>query len=194
MRKSVGQRQFDIVDQMLSMHAMLRDKFRKKHLYLNLSLLLVSVFLCAVVFVDRSIFSSFGLEAKTINFSMGIASVLCFAFSLIEYRVDWQGKAAMHTDAVKKLSSLKADYRDIYTTELEETHKESNHLSKEYQNVMDNIVEIPEGFFLELKAKHLRKVLLSKKISVAPGAPIILLKMQLLFGSIFDSFIGKSKK
>lgn len=194
MGKSEKPRQFAIVDQMLSMHAMLRDKFKKRYLYLNLSLLILSVFLCAFVFVDQSLFLSFGLEAKAINLSIRVTSVLCFAFSLVEYRVDWQGKAAMHKDAVKKLSSLKADYRDVYSTENGEKQKESDHLSKEYQNIMDDIVEIPEGCFLELKAKHLRKILLSKKISESPGAPIILLKMQLLFDGIFDSFIRKSKK
>ncbi len=193
MNQTENKRQFNILDQMLSMHAALRDKFKGRALLLNLSLLLAAVFLCAFVFADKSIFLWFGLEPKIVNFFIGTASVLCFAFSLVEYRVDWQGKAALHADAVRKLASLKADYRNIFSKYNGENEEKNQLLSKKYNSVMDSIVEIPEASFANLKAKHLRKILLSKRISECPTAPVVLLKIQLLLRGIFSSFGCKSR-
>ena len=77
MDKAEINRQFHVLDQMLSMHSALRDKYRKRALLLNLSLLLASVFLCAFVFADKSIYLWFGLEPKVVNIFIGAASVFC---------------------------------------------------------------------------------------------------------------------
>jgi len=193
MDKIENKRQFDTLDQMLSMHAALRDKFKRRALLLNLSLLLASVFLCAFVFADKSLFILFGLKPELVNFFIGTTSLLCFAFSLVEYRVDWQGQAALHADAVKKLSSLKADYRGVFSKYSGNNEEENQMLSKKYKSVMDSIVEIPEASFANLKAKHLRKILLSKRISECPATPVVLLKTQLLIGGIYSSFGCKSR-
>ncbi len=188
MNKAESERQFRVLDQMLSMHAELRDKFRRRSLLLNLSLLLTSVLLCAFVFADKSIFLYFGLETKIVNILLGTVSVLCFAFSLVEYRVDWQGKSAVHADSVRKLASLKADYNENFSIYGAENEEENKLLSKKYNDVMGGIVEIPEACFANLKAKHLRKILLSKRISECPASPVILLRTQLLLSGIFSSF------
>ena len=59
MDKNENERQYSVIDQMLSMHSSLRDKYKRRALLLNLALLLVSVFLCAFVFADEKMFSWF---------------------------------------------------------------------------------------------------------------------------------------
>lgn len=191
MDKTENRRQYRVLDQTLTMHAILRDKFKRRALLLNLSLLLSSVFLCALAFVDQSIFSWLGLEPKAVNFSIGAFSVLCFAISLVENRVDWQGQAALHAEAFKKLASLKADFRNARHNK--DNEEELLQLSKKYNSVMDGIVEIPELSFAKLKAMHLRKMLLSKRISEYPATPVLLLKIQLIIGGVFSSFGSKTQ-
>lgn len=189
--KSENDRQFRVLDQMLSMHSDLRDRLKKRALYLNLLLLIVSVFLCALVFADNTIFLPVGLKPKVAETFIRIASVICFTVSIIEYRVDWRGNAAVHADAVRKLAALKSDYCECYSMCGGEDIDKNGVLSKKYSNVMANIVEIPENQFVKLKARHLRKLILSKRISEHPSVPVIILKSQLILEDSIASFKSK---
>ncbi|MGM0356374.1 hypothetical protein [Streptomyces sp. ECR3] len=87
--------------------------------------------------------------------------------TLIDMVVDWRGNAQRHGDAVRQLAALKAEYRTPPAPGDEVAEKDR--LSQRYQAVMDALPPIPEGYFLSLKASHLRKVEISKILSQNPG-------------------------
>ncbi len=194
MEKKENNRQYKLVDQMISMHANLRDEYNNKALLLNLGLLAASVFLCAFVFADDQILSLFSADPKLLKIGLGLSSVLCFVLSLVEYRVDWKGKAALHADAATKLAILKAEFRESLIKHNGNDQNEISRLSCLYNETMKDIVEIPENKFSKLKAKHLYKVSLSKMISTYPEAPVILLRARLRFSGIKQALLDSKDK
>lgn len=193
MGKNESDRQYDLIDQLMSMHAFLRDKFKKRALILNIGLLVASVFLCALVFADNSVLILFGVTTNKAKMGLGFLSIICFAISLIEYRVDWKGQAALHSDAVSKLAMLKADFRESYANFKRENEGENKLLSQKYNDTMNIIISIPESLFVNLKSRHLSKKLLSQKVNECPGAPIFLLRLTLWCSGVHKVFSCKKQ-
>jgi hypothetical protein len=104
---------------------------------------------------------------------LGLISIGLLVFAIVEFRVNWQGKSQSHLEAVRRLSRLKAKYR--------ETHAASDQacrggLSADYATTMQEMPPIPERSFASLKALHEFKRLLSREISKHPGVPSPLLE------------------
>ena len=193
MGKNESNRQYDLIDQLMSMHAFLCDKYKRRALILNIGLLVVSVFLCALVFADNAVLILFGVTSNKAKIGLGFLSIICFAISLIEYRVDWKGQAALHLDAVSKLATLKAEFRETYAKFKGENEGENKLLSQKYNDTMNNIISIPEALFVILKSRHLSKKILSQKVSECPGAPIFLLRLTLWYSGVRKVFSFKKK-
>ena len=78
------------------------------------------------------------------------------------------------------------DEKEEKSSELVESEKKSVALvfHTKYLESSNTIVPIPEKRFNYLKAKHLRKLKLSKLISKNPGCPVLLLNISVLYKSI----------
>ncbi len=170
------------------MHALERDNYIRRALSLNLALLVTTTFLCALVFADNEIEAYFGLRPDTIKLGLGLASILVFVFALVGFRVDWEGKSALHDEAVKKLSVLKSDYRESYSEYRGKDEDENKRLHTRFTEAMGSVVEIPERKFARLKARHAFKMLLSRRIDECPGAPVLVLSAQLRWRGLCRSF------
>ena len=172
-------RQYRVVDQMLSMHSMLRDSYNRKATWLSILLLVSSGFLCAVVFVGENVIKFLDLDPLVVNLGLGLTSVLLLVLSVVEFRVDWNGKAGRHDEAVRELKNLKLLYRVSYS-KFKGLDQESNkRLSRKFDEVQRRITPIPDSKFAQLKAGHLYKIQLSQCISANPRAPLWFLKMKL---------------
>jgi hypothetical protein len=179
MSEEANKREFRIVDQMLSMHSMLAQKYRRNALLLSILLLTASSIICGFTFVDDSTLALMGLTGTQGKFCIGIASLLLFTLALVELKVDWGATAADHQDAAKRLAALKASYRQAAASLEAEKPLLWSSLSKEYAKVMESIVAIPDDQFTLLKACHLHKKELSKQISAHPAAPLVILRIKL---------------
>jgi hypothetical protein len=179
-------RQFRVLDQMLSMHADLRDQLSRKALTTDVLLLGCSVIFCATTFASDSLLLRFGLSAQRTQFVLGIASIAAFFASLVSLRVDWKGRSVAHQHAVQKLKSALALFRNLRRGDgtWPEGHKAELH--KSYWDTVNDIVPIPETLFVKLKARHLRKVAVSKMLDLHPGASAILLQWIVFFRSLKD--------
>ena len=187
MAESESERQYRLIDQMLSMHSMLRDRYSSQALMLNCLLLGAAGVLNAFVFVSDETLLSFGLNPVLGKNVINIASVIIFAISILELRVDWAGTARLHKEAVDQLSKIKHKYREAYTQRNPLPLEVVANLSLEFSNVMGLLPPIPESKFNHLKQKHLRKKILSERISQYPGAPIMLLRIQIWWEGIRSS-------
>jgi len=177
-------RQYRVLKQMLSMHTMLRDRYANLALIIDIILLACAVVFCSTTFVSNEAFRKIGLLPEFVRFILGIASILAFFTSLIALRVGWKGKEALHREASQKLTAVLALFRETRNDDGTWSQDRTVDLKRDYWNAMSNIIEIPEKLFLNLKSRHLRKVMISKMLSAKPGSPVFVLKLTLFFRSI----------
>jgi hypothetical protein len=177
-------RQYRVARQSLAMHTMLRDRFTRLATVVDVVILTCSVIICAVRFARDDLFARFGLSASAMRDLVGFASVAVFILSIIALRVDWKARSANHREAVRKLTSLVAQYRSTKLGEDAWLPARAEELQMMYWEAMDNVVPIPSRQFAKLKARYLRGVEVSKMLDSRPGCPVWVLRTVLLYRSI----------
>ncbi|MGO9118866.1 MAG: hypothetical protein ACLQPD_14810 [Desulfomonilaceae bacterium] len=177
-------RQFRVLDQTLSMHATLGDGYSRIAGALDILLLACSVVFCATAFASDAFFTNIGLSAQKGSIVLKFASVAAFFASLVALRIDWKGKAARHAEAVSRLTETVSMFRTARGSDGTWPEHRVSELDAAYWNTMKNIAKIPESQFNRLKARHLRKVQISKMCSSSPGCPVTVLRFILFIKSI----------
>ena len=184
-----NERQYKVIDQMVSAHSIKHDQYRTRARFLNLSLLGVSVLLSALVFAGNEVLDFFGITANGARFSIGLASISVFFLSLVEFRVDWAGLAARHGEAVRSLANLKMKYRRLYSSAEHDAPARLQELTQEYELTTGQVCPILEKEFNRLKGAHTFKRLLSQQIGKHPKAPPPLLSLKLRLQGIRDALL-----
>ena len=172
-------RQYRVIDQTLTMYSVLRDRYARRALLLTLGVFAASVFLCAFIFTPDDILRLLGVSEPVARFALALLSVLVFFLSIAELCLGWRDKSAQFGQAAEAVYRLKTTYRSVLTKNTDPTVDALLQLHEEYKRGMDGLPRIPDAVFLRLKAYHLRKVEISKMISVRPGHPVWLLRIQL---------------
>ncbi len=168
-------RQYRVLKQTLSMHSDLRDEFIFKSRVAEIVILVCSVILCSVTFASDDFYHTLGIVPGQGRVVMGIASVAVFAFSLALIVLSWNREAAQHAEAAKRWSDVLQRFR---ATRLEDKSWPSQvwaELSGLYWQADKFSVDIPGRRFNTLKARYLRKLLISRLKSKHPGAPHFIL-------------------
>ena len=177
MQVDENERQYRIIDQLMTSHAVLRDRYGRRAGILNLSLLSLAIALNGFVFASDDILRSiFRERAGAAKATLGIISIALLVLSIVELRVDWEGQSRSHSEAVGRLSRLKAKYRETHAKKDGDSFDE---LTRDYASTMEALPPIPERSFTRLKAHHEFKRRLSQEISKHPGVPAILLSVRL---------------
>jgi hypothetical protein len=160
-------RQRRLIDQMSTMHSVLRDRYRVQSTVLTCVVLVGSVVAIAFAFAGGSTrVTILGLTANRSTW-LGWFAVLAFSLTLVDLVLDRRGAARRHSDAVRQLAAIKSEYRIPPPPGQEIAERDRR--SERYQAVMDALPPIPERQFNRLKARHLRKVAISKHLSANPG-------------------------
>ncbi len=160
-------RQARLVDQAASMHSALRDRASSSTTAITVVLLCASVFSIAFAFAgDLQHVTLLGMTAARSTW-LGILAVLTFCGTVADLVTDRRGVARKHDSAVRLLADLKNAYRS--TNPGEPPLDRQVRLTAHYQAVMAELPPIPERRFNQLKAKHLRKVEISRILSANPG-------------------------
>jgi len=167
-------RQYRVLDQTLTAHSILRDRYGKWSLCLTVGLLALAVVLNAFVFASDEVFTLFGGDPGDVRLWLGMVSVAILILSIADFKVDWQGRAKLHQDAVRRLRNLKAEFRSARARSKDDISDELiEGLSQGYAKVMEELPPIPENEFVRLKVQHLRKVRLSREVDNWPGVPLV---------------------
>ena len=177
--KQENERQYKLVDQLLSMHSLLGQKYERRALWLNTAQMGISLFLCVFAFVGDDLLRSLGYHPPMARFVLGFSAVVVLMLSITEFRVNWKAVGSRHDNAVGCLSTLKAKYRRAFNESAGSDSKKNTRLTAEYQKTMAILPPIPERHFTQLKAAHQFKRILSLKLSQNPKAPEWFLRIQL---------------
>jgi len=185
--KEENERQYRVVDQMLTMHSLLRDRMERRAFWLNTALIASSLFLTVFTFVGDDLLRALNLDPTLTRFVLGLVAVVVLICSITEFRVDWRSVAGRHAEAVSRLSRMKAIYRQLFTDTGGNDPTTNEKLTSECDNMMSNIATIPDRWFNALKAEHQFKRLLSERISQRPKTPIWFLRLQLRIEGIKET-------
>lgn len=185
-------RKFRVLDQTLSMHAALRDRYGRRSLFVDLLLLAASVVFCASAFAGSDTLSRFGPTPEQVRYLLRVSSILAFMLSLVSLRADWKGKSARHSGAAEKMSRAVASFRKFQGSDETWQPECAAELDAVYWEAMNNSVPIPESAFVKLKARHLRKVEISKMLASNPGCPVFVVRL-ILFCSALRHISRKAR-
>jgi len=178
------ERQYRVLQQTLSAHSVLKHRYARRALFVDIVLLACSVVFCATTFARDDVFIHVGLSPANVRFILGTASIAAFFASLIALRVNWKGTSALHEQAMQKLTDVLTLFRRYRREDggwFESRHSE---LSRAYWDAVTNVVRVPDRVFLQLKAWHLRKVQISRMLDSNQGCPVFVLRLVLLWRSL----------
>jgi len=174
------ERQYRVLRQTLSMHAMLRDEFAWKAKGAEILLLTCSVIFCATAFAADELYLTLGVSPRLSRIVLGIASVLAFVLSLSLLTLDWKGQSALHRKAVEQWSEVLKKFRECRNEHGTWPEEMRQDLNDAYWEADRMLVKIPEKRFNELKTGHLRKVALSELKDIYPNCPKMIIRLLLV--------------
>lgn len=160
-------RQRRLVDQTITMQASIRDRDQRISKLLTCSILVASIVGVAFAFAGQSSSVTILGVAADRSIWLGWLAVGAASLTLVELVIDRRGAAQSRSAAVQLLANLKADYRSR-PVDLE-VESFMGAITTKYVQVMDSMPPIPERLFNRLKARHLRKIEVSKLLSQNPG-------------------------
>ena len=181
-------KQAKVVDMMLTGHSILARQYQFRAKGLEILLAAASTVLVALTFADAGVLAFFGMSAGAGRIVLGACSILVFFLSIVSLIVDWKGQASQHREAFDTLLRLKAEWRDMLNNYGAYEAQERAEFSRRSSLVLGNLAPIPDAKFNRLKARHHRKVVLSKTISANPGVSHLALRCRLFFRGIKEAF------
>lgn len=190
--KEENDRQYRVVDQLLSMHSSLRDCLERRAFWLNTSLIAASLFLTVFAFVGDALLGKFGVEPDKARFVFGVTAVVILIVSITEFRVDWRSVAGRHGEAAGRLAQLKSKYRGAYVAASGSDPATNLSLTTQYNEVMGSLPPIPDRWFSKLKARHRFKRILSERVSAYPKAPIWFLRFRIRIEGLAEAAKGRA--
>src|SRR5277367_614307 len=101
-----------VADMLTSCHSQLRDRFSFRAMTLDIAILLASVWLTAMAFVDPELAKHLLLFGASSTLMIGLLAVLTFALSLLQLRTDWKYRAERHDQASKAYLAAKMEMRE----------------------------------------------------------------------------------
>lgn len=171
------ERMWRVVDQSISAHSILRDRYSRWERWYTLLILAFSIAATAGAFASEAANIHIGPVTGHIAIWLGVLTSGIFFLTLVDLTVDWRRQAWDHEDSARLLSELRLKMRSATVTD-DETEVESEiDLRLAYKETMALTKPIPENKFLSMKARHHRKVAVSKLIDTHKGAPMLYLKL-----------------
>ena len=175
-------RMWRVVDTTLSAHSILRDRYRRRERALTLLVVGLSIVATALAFLGGETTISIWHWRLSLATGLGTLTAAIFFLALAELVLSWQRLAWAHEDAVRRLTELKAKLRAVKVAGVSSLlDTEAVDLRAAYEQTTAGVIEIPEAQFLPLKAKHHRKVAVSRLIDNHPGAPLPYLQLLAMF-------------
>src|SRR5258705_6080518 len=107
-----------VADMLTTCHCLLRDRFARRALVLDLTILVASVWLVAMAFVDPEIAKNFALLNFSPTITIGMLAVVTFVLSLLQLRTDWKYQSERFDQAAKAYAESKLELRCILNSEI----------------------------------------------------------------------------
>jgi hypothetical protein len=180
-----------VVDMMTTMHGVMADHYFTRARIVEISLLAASTVLAALTFLDTGLLSYVGIRPEDARILIGTSSISVFFISVTLLVVDWKGRAAQHREAFKALVALKTEWRELLASWSSHDDDSRINLARKSAMILEGLIPIPDAKFIALKARHYKKLELSRLISLHPGSSITLLRLRLWQQSNWKAIRGK---
>jgi hypothetical protein len=173
-----------VSDMLCTGHAILRDRYIRRALAIDLSVLGFSTWMVALAFVDPAInvkLTPWGLAPTIWG---GCLAVGVFFLSIVQLKTDWKSRADAHRRTLDLYAEVKREAG--YVLASAETDEPScRRVLSRYDMASAVGIELPESDFLYLKRRHRIKIAISKRLDTYPAASISVLRLKMWF---FDNF------
>ena len=159
-------------------HADLRDRYARRALFLDLSILAVSTWLVALAFVEPPLgvsLTPFGLQSQL---WAGLLAVLTLFLSILQLKVDWKGRSDGHKRTLDVYAEVKREAGYLLTSTGSADEQAYRRVVARYDMASAVGLEIPEREFLRQKRAHKTKVALSKYLDYYPSASLPLTRVK----------------
>ncbi len=163
-----------VSDQSCTAYALLRDRYRRRSTVLDITILLLSAWLSAMVWVQPQIAEELTPRLVSRDMWIGLLSIAAFMLSLVQLQVNWKGRAASFHQAMSVLSTYVKELRPLRAGADERAITTA--LAR-YQAITEPLEPIPEAYFLRLKQKHRIKLTMSRYLDSHPGANLSILRV-----------------
>jgi hypothetical protein len=169
-----------VSDQLCTAHAALRDRCKRRATVLDIAILLSSAWLTALAFIDPGLekwLIPAGVDSKL---WIGLFGVVVFFVTLIQFKMDWGGRAEAHSRSFNMYAEVKREAGYLLASTSDVPAREFQRLAARYDMASDVGTGVPEKDFLRLKRQHLMKVRISKLLDQKPGASVFLTKLKVI--------------
>jgi hypothetical protein len=178
-----------VADQSCTAHARLRDRYSGWATILDTVVLCASAWVTALALVDPT----FAVRLTPPWFSpplwIGLLSIAVFIATLMQLKLDLRGRSDAHRRAFEAQTEIKHAANEAEQHPDDESRRAAV-LAKVALSAGVG-VSIPEDQFLRLKADHLRKVEVSRRLDKEPFAWLPWLRLQLWWRDNFRKMAPK---
>lgn len=173
-----AERALRVSDMLASCHSALRDRYARRALILDLAILVASVWLVAMAFVDPEIAKHFSIPGISAANTIGLLAVSTFVLSLFQLRTDWKYCAERFDQAAKAYALVKLALGAVLADEPLD-NKQCDRVLENYRSIGERVVAVPERQFIRLKKRHLMKMRISQVLDKHAATSIFLVRLRL---------------
>lgn len=185
-----NERQYRVLNQMLTAHSTLRDRFARRSKALRICLFCSAIAVSGFAFADEKLFQHVGMTPEAVKLAVGVTSLFVLALSVVELLVGWERTAALHEEATRRLSALKLRYRQAHTKYGGKNVRVNEGLTKEWGRLNENLPSINDQQFLRLKHRHQIKRQLSELAEQNRQVPYLFLVLYFYASGIWRTIKG----
>ena len=167
-----------VSDQICTGHAILRDRYARKALALDLIVLASSTWIVALAFVSPEFAARLTPFGWNSGLWLGTLSALTFFASLVQLKTDWKSRSDAHRRTLDLYAEVKREASYFLASEAGNEAIYRRVLAR-YDMASAVGVEIPEAEFLPLKREHKLKVAVSRHLDEHPAASPRLVRIKL---------------
>jgi hypothetical protein len=157
-----------------SAHGTLRDRYARRGFILDSSLVALSTWIVALVFVEPRINVKLTPGELDSQMWIGFLSIGAFLLSLLQIKVDWKGRSEAHRRAWSMYCGVTQELRKLLTQSSDVVVRDAPVILMRYDLVNSQAIGIGDRDFLRLKRHHQLKVALSQYLDKYPSASITL--------------------
>lgn len=184
------ERQQRVVDQMLTQHSLLRDRYDRFGRWLDVGAIVLSAILTAFSLMKDEYWSLLATTPRTGSFVAAVVAAGLLALSIVQYRVQWKEKAETHGRAARMLADWKAQGRLVPKSDSQRTATWLQTVAAQ----LSVLTPIPDSMFLKLKGVHLRKEQVSRRLNAYPGSTAWLVSLRIRIGADVTQLLGRSDR
>lgn len=169
-----------VSDMLCTAHAGLRDKLQRRALILDLTILGLSTWLTAMIFVAPRIGVRLSPRSIDSEIWLGLLAIGTFILAIFQTKLDWKGRAGAHGRSSAYYAGVKGESSRLLRSDTISSEK-AEHLFERYSFSDQFCLYIPENEFLAQKKRHKIKVRISRVLDERPGASVVFLRIRIWF-------------